>query len=174
MKLNDYLFILLGIGIGFLFQKHETPAVTVEVQPQTEAPDTLTDWQKLQMAIIFTESKGNPEARGHSNDIGLYQITPIYVREANRVAGTNYAHSDAFDPLKSVYMFQSVQDYHNPEHDQNKAIKLHNPGGDAIGYSAKVKQNLEYVNRMEAVRHTLIEYEYRKRNESTARGEGNL
>lgn len=113
---------------------------------------TLTEWQQLQLAIAITESKCNPNATGASQDVGVLQLRPIYVAEANRVGGTNYAHSDAYDPLKSLLMFRAVQDYHNPEHDQNKAIKLHNK---APWYARKVKDNLEFVQRYEAVRSLL-------------------
>lgn len=113
---------------------------------------TLTEWQQLQLAIAITESRCNPNATGASQDVGVLQLRPIYVAEANRVGGTNYAHSDAYDPLKSLLMFRAVQDYHNPEHDQNKAIKLHNK---APWYARKVKDNLEFVKRYEAVRSLL-------------------
>lgn len=113
---------------------------------------TLTEWQQLQLAIAITESRCNPNATGATQDFGILQLTPIYVKEANRVGGTEYAHEDAYDPLKSLSMFQAVQDYHNPEHDQNKAIKLHNK---APWYAQRVKDNLEFVQRYEAVRSLL-------------------
>ena len=59
---------------------------------------TLSPWEELQMAIIYTESRFDPTAVGTCQDFGLYQMTPIYVQEVNRVAGTDYAHTDAFDP----------------------------------------------------------------------------
>lgn len=127
---------------------------------------TLTEWQQLQLAIALTESRCNPSATGKTQDAGILQLTPIYVREANRVAGTDYAHGDAYDPLKSLYMFEAVQGRHNPERDADKAIELHNPGGASIGYPQKVKQNLELIKRIEAVRSALKEYEYRKSNEN--------
>lgn len=113
---------------------------------------TLTEWQQLQLAIAITESRCNPSATGKTQDFGILQLTPIYVKEANRVGGTEYAHEDAYDPLKSLSMFQAVQDYHNPEHDQNRAIKLHNK---APWYAQRVKDNLEFVQRYEAVRSLL-------------------
>lgn len=163
----------LGVAVMALAVKcsaHPQPEPTAEPEP---APivDTLSDWQMTQMAIMMTESRFNPKATGATQDAGIFQLTPIYVREANRIAGTDYAHNDAYDPLKSLYMFSAVQDHRNPEHDLNKAIKLHNPGGAAIGYPAKVKSNLEFIKRYEAARSAVKDYELRKSNADTARGE---
>lgn len=149
-------FFALGLSVGRHISRPEP------VEPVRVYADTLSSWQMLQMAIIFTESKGDPNATGKAGDAGIYQITPIFVKEANRIAGTDFIPEDAYNPLKSIHMFSVVQDYRNPEHDENRAIKLHNPGGAAIGYPQKVKQNLEFVKRMEAVRSALKEYELRK------------
>lgn len=121
---------------------------------------TLTEWQELQLAIAMTESRFNPEAKGATGDLGLLQITPIYAREATRLAkGTEYSHNDALDPRKSLEMFNVVQGYHNPTRDIAKAIRLHNPGGASIGYEAKVLANLKFIKRMEAAREAVMEYD---------------
>lgn len=111
--------------------------------------DTLSDWQVLQMAIIMTESRFNPSAVGTSNDYGVMQITPIYVKEVNRIAGTDYSHEDAFDIDKSLEMFALMQDYHNPDHLTDRALSLHNKGA---FYPKRVKENIELIRRMETVR----------------------
>lgn len=158
-------FSLIAIGI-IAANKETDQAKHQQVQFPAYAPaDTLSDWQALILAIALTESRCNPSATGKTQDAGVLQLTPIYVREANRVGGTDYAHDDAYDPLKSLYMFEAVQGAHNPGRDENKAIKLHNPGGALIGYPQKVKQNLELIKRIEAVRSAIKEYEYRKGNE---------
>lgn len=100
-------------------------------------------------AIIWTESKGNPDAVGSNGDYGLYQMTEPYVREVNRVAGTDYAHEDAFDPEKAVEMFALLQGYYNPEKDTDKAIYFHNKSD---AYKRKVTENLMLIERMEAAR----------------------
>lgn len=111
--------------------------------------DELTPWQELQMAIIFTESRCNPAALGANQDAGLYQLTPIYVQELNRVAGTDYTHADAFDPDKAVEMFNALQDHYNPGHDLDKAVYHHNKGE---AYRRAVLDNLAFVRRYEAAR----------------------
>lgn len=155
-KILTIFFVLMaGFVIGFVagWSAAQKEAPQMEQDTPTTAPfDTLSEWQALTLAIAITESKCNPSATGASQDVGVLQLRPIYVAEANRVGGTNYAHSDAYDPLKSLLMFRAVQDYHNPEHDQNKAIKLHNK---APWYAQRVKDNLEFVQRYEAVRSLL-------------------
>jgi hypothetical protein len=90
----------------------------------------LTDFELIELAIIWQESKANPNPK-HSDgqSEGILQITPIYVDEVNRILGYNkYTYADRKNPLKSHEMFLVVQNYHNPEKDVKKAVKLHNKG----------------------------------------------
>ena len=111
--------------------------------------DELTEWQMLQMAIIWTESKANPLAVGSSGDYGLYQMTDVYVREVNRIAGTDYAHEDAFVPEKAVEIFNTMQCAKNPHHDFELAVYFHNKSPQ---YLNRVRANLEFIRRYEAAR----------------------
>ena len=154
----------LSLGLTFgrfvteLAYKTKPPQVdTVFITPPPT--DTLSDWQALQLAIALTESRCNPDAVGKTNDGGLLQLTPIYIREANRLAGTNYTHEDAFDIAKSLEMFDIIQSHYNPEQDINKAIHLHNPNGNAVGYAHKVQANITLIQRLEAARKAVIEQE---------------
>jgi len=124
------------------------PKVEIIHEAPAPAPDTLTEWQQLQLALILTESKGDATAVGKNNDYGILQITPIFVAEANRISGMAYTHEDAFDIDKSLQMFSIVHDYYNPDHDIAKAIKVHNPGSSGYAY----RQNLELIRNMEAAR----------------------
>ena len=120
-------------------------------------PDVLNDWEILQMAIMKTESGFDPSVVGTSNDRGVMQITPIYVREVNRLLGENrYTHDDAFSVTKSIEMFNIMQSRKNPHNDMSRAVRGHNPGGSANGYSKKVKDNIEFIKRMEAARAEII------------------
>jgi len=118
----------------------------------TKMIDTLTQWQALQLAIALTESRFNPDAEGTADDRGILQIRPIYVAEVNRITGENYQPTDAFDIEKSLEMFALLQDYHNPEHDIDRAIWLHNK---SANYRRNVLDNLELIYRMERVRNAL-------------------
>ena len=119
-----------------------------------ESYHDLSEWEVLQMAIVMTESKGNPDAVGKTDDKGIMQITPIYVAEVNRLSGKGYSHDDAFSIEKSLEMFDIIQSRHNPEMDIDKAISLHNR---SKAYSYRVKQNMEIVRRMEAVRKAMYD-----------------
>ena len=91
----------------------------------------LTDFELIELAIIWQESKANPNPKHSDGESeGILQITPIYVKEANRILGKNkYTLHDRRNPLKSHEMFLVVQNYHNPEKDVKKAVKLHNKAG---------------------------------------------
>lgn len=114
--------------------------------------DTLTEWSLLKLAIIQTESQFNSRAIGTKQDRGLFQITPIYIKEVNRLLGEEkYSPEDAFNPDKSLEMFEIYQRFKNPTKDIDLAIKLHNPGA-GKWYSKKVKANLEYLKMYEYIR----------------------
>lgn len=117
-------------------------------------PDTLTDWQLLQLAIIWTESKADPAAVGSAGDSGILQLRPVYVAEVNRVAGTDYRPEDAFDPATALEIFDKMQAHYNPERDRDTAIRYHNKGD---GYRAAVLRNLELIRRYETARRLILE-----------------
>ena len=135
--------------------------------PVYQIPDTLSDWEALQMAIAFTESRFNPDAVGKTNDLGIYQITPIYVAEINRITQSNdFQHEDATDIAKAIMMFNTMQDIKNPRHDINTAIRLHNK---SPYYKKRVLENYTMIKRYEAMRLALLEYEKEKqKNTKTA------
>ena len=82
----------------------------------------LTDFELIELAIIWQETKANPNPRySDGKSEGILQITPIYVKEANRILGkSEYTIHDRRNPLKSHEMFLVVQNYHNPQKDVKK------------------------------------------------------
>lgn len=112
------------------------------LNPKTEEKyiiDTIPSWEVFTRALIQTESGGNPNAIGKTNDVGILQLTPIYVRDANRIAHSQYTLDDRYDVEKSLEMFTIINDHYNPDHDIDKAIQLHNPtAGD--WYMKRVKK----------------------------------
>lgn len=113
---------------------------------------TDVEWRRLRLAIAMTESGLNP-AVTNGDQYGLLQIRPVYVAEANRLAGEErFTHEDALDPALAMEMFDIVQGAHNPERDIRKAIKLHSSGGSGKGdsaYAAKTMRNLVTLQRLE-------------------------
>jgi hypothetical protein len=148
--LGGVLGIFVGYGLGFN-KERPVPELTGEIK------DTLSDYEILQLAIIYTESEGNPLAIGKNNDLGCLQITPVYVEEVRRITkDTLYHHTDAFCPKKSLEMFSIIQNYHNPEHDIDAAIRLHNR---APWYSQKVLKNVQRIKAYEEYRKLVKEGE---------------
>ena len=144
-------------GITYITKMKSTVKEEVKI-PEVIQPvlDTLSEWSTLQLAIAMTESEFNPKAVGKNMDYGIYQITPIYVKEVNRLLGDQvYTHNQAFDIEKSVEMFNILQSYKNPDQDINKAIYYHNK---ADWYRKRVLKNHETVKRYETLRAVLKNY----------------
>lgn len=129
-----------------------TTAILRERNRAVESP--LSEWQLLTLAIMYTESRFQPDATGKDGDRGVMQITPAYIREVNRLAGTHYRPEDAFDPATAVEIFERMQDYRNPDRSPDIALALHNRGA---GYRARVLENLELIRRYEAARKTITD-----------------
>ena len=168
MKINNdtaailaMAIFLVGLALGSWIGYNEGVQRTMEqleesLMEEDASGDTLSERDVLILAIAKTESDFDFNARGGSNDYGVFQLTPIFVKEANRIIGEEvYKHSDAFEPKKALEMVTIVQDHRNPTHDTATAIALHNPRGNAIGYADKVKGNMDWVKRYEEIR-TLI------------------
>ena len=103
------------------------------------------EWDVLIQALIIVESEGNQFAEGKTNDVGILQITPIYVKEVNRILNEKvYLLSHRTDIEKSLEMFEIYQSHHNPTRDILRAIKIHNPGA-GKWYTDKV---MEQFNRL--------------------------
>ena len=123
------ILILMLISIKLLFS---TDDIIKKIEQPTPTDLTyLTDFELIELAIIWQESKANPNPKYSDGESeGILQITPIYVKEVNRILGKNkYTLYDRRNPLKSHEMFLVVQNYHNPEKDVKKAVKLHNKAG---------------------------------------------
>ena len=115
--------------------------------------DELTDFDKLILAIAFTESRFRDDAIGKAGDFGQLQITPVYVREANRISGANFKHEDAFSIDSSHAMFGVIQGYYNPAHRIDEGIYYHNK---SANYRRVVMDNLAMIERYESLREKLI------------------
>ena len=169
-RIRDWLFLIVSLfalalltTLALLLHRpEEAPAEapaqevsTIELLRMHHARrDTLTEWQMLTLAIMYTESRFQPDALGTAQDSGILQLRPVYVREVNRVAGTDYAPEDAFDPSTAVEIFEAMNAYHNPDRDLDTAIALHNR---SAAYRARVLENLELIRRYEAARKLITE-----------------
>lgn len=105
-------------------------AVLITVALNAQTKQQLKKWMPVINAIAQVESGGNPKAVSKSGTyVGLLQIAPICVRECNRIVGKNkFTYNDRHSKEKSIEMFIVFQEYHNPEGNMEKAIRLWNSG----------------------------------------------
>jgi soluble lytic murein transglycosylase-like protein len=92
----------------------------------------MFDWNPIMNAIIEIESGGNPNAVG-GNSVGVLQITPITVEQCNIILRLKkslkrYELIDRKNIRKSKEIFILIQEYYNPQHNLEKAIRLWNGG----------------------------------------------
>lgn len=103
-----------------------------------EKDTIIDDWDIFIKALIWVESKGNKNAIGTKNDVGVIQITPIFLKDANRIVGYDkYKLSDRKDSLMSIEMFNVIQEHYNPMKDKHLALKIHNSKA-PVSYHTKV------------------------------------
>lgn len=134
--MKELKLFLLIIWISIIILLCSILVVSVKIIPEKQSIKTekqfipLTDFELIELAIIWQESKANPNPKYSDGESeGILQITPIYVKEANRILGrSEYTLHDRRNPLKSHEMFLVVQNYHNPKKDVKKAVILHNKG----------------------------------------------
>lgn len=141
MKRTDFKVVFalmaltaLAFSIVFNMKKISTSHTKAEAVVEEECIENEIDpWDLFVEAVIWRESRGNTNAIGDSGKaVGVLQIHPIMVREANRIIALKggdretYAYDDRYDREKSIEIFKIVQDYHNKEHDLLKALDIWN------------------------------------------------
>ena len=99
-------------------------------------------WNDFISALVWVESKGDCNAIGSKDDMGVLQIRTPIVDDCNRILGYNrFTYEDRLDSLKSVQMFNVIQDHYNPSHDKHFALKIWNSKA-PISYHRKVIRKL--------------------------------
>lgn len=106
------------------------------------------NWTKIINAIAQVESNNNPKAVGGGGSVGLLQITPVLVKDCNKILqkqnkSKRYSLADRYNAEKSKEMFIIIQEYYNPQHNVERAIRLWNGGP---RYSVKSTQR--YYNKV--------------------------
>lgn len=137
--------IILASFILFSFGTPNASVLTSGGIIQLSELKRPNDWEIFTAALIQVESKGDRFAKGKTQDVGIFQITPIYVKEVNRILGEEkYTLSCRTDIGKSMEMFMIYQNYHNPKLNINKAIRLHNPGA-GVDYKNKIVTQIKNI-----------------------------
>ncbi len=119
-------------------------------QDQAKGKSEDFDWNPVIDAIIWHESKGNPNAVCGPY-VGVLQIAPIMVRECNNILKSRgeqkrFTLKDRYSPEKSKEMFLVIMSKHNKENDIDKACRIWHGG---THYS--VKRTQRFVNEIHAI-----------------------
>lgn len=130
------LFVIATLVTGKREYKFETTMAeeTVSVANDQPVEKVADKWDKFIEAVIWKESRGDENAIGDNGKaVGVLQIHPIMVREANRILAMKdeskadyYKYDDRYSREKSIEMFKIVQDFHNKSHDFDKALQIWN------------------------------------------------
>lgn len=100
-------------------------------------------------SIIEIES-GNKNIAGLTGDVGVLQITKIFVDDVNRILGyKKFKYVDRWNKNKSIDMYYIVQRYYNPTYDFKIACYVHHR-------ATSGKENLKYFNKVKTKAMQLI------------------
>lgn len=147
--------LIIIILFTFLVNCNQKKAVLEQEKLEYPIPSQIDDWDILIEALIEIESEGNQYAVGKTNDLGILQITPIYVKEVNRILKEDfYFLEDRTDIDKSLEMFEVYQSHHNPSKNIRRAIKIHNPNA-GQWYTDKVMISFNRIKKQyETIRYS--------------------
>jgi len=136
-KIKLIVFCIIITAVPFVFLKyHESYKIIIKPKLIFKSSEKSTssekNWKKLIESIIMVESANNDSAINYGGCVGCMQITPIYIKEVNRINRLyknpeRYKLSDRYDRKKCIEMFNILQSHRNPTKDIHKAIRLHNP-----------------------------------------------
>mgnify|MGYP000851668701 FL=1 len=144
-KITIVLLIIPSIVVGSSETNKSYYGSAIHCKTVLVKEKTYDKWKTFIKALIQVESRGDSNAVGTKDDVGVLQITPVYVKEVNRILGRDEYHlNDRYSSVKSLQMFGILQDYYNPNHSIEKAIKLHNPTAN-IDYHDKIINKIKEI-----------------------------
>ena len=121
------LFFAFVVFAGVWSEKKKINAMVEFPEEEAVVNQDSLDWEDFTRALIWVESRGDSKAVGSKDDTGVLQITPILLKDCNRILKTErFTLEDRLDSLKSVEMFNIIQDHYNPQHDYHWALKIWN------------------------------------------------
>jgi hypothetical protein len=99
------------------------------------------------------ESEYNNNAVSSVGAKGYFQMTPIYVKEVNRVHKTHFTFDQVTDFDKAYEIFDLMQKAHNPNYNMDKALELHN--GKHAWYNKRVYREMMNIRMYEDMRNKI-------------------
>lgn len=139
--------ILLGVLAysGVWLEKKKINTLVEFPEKEVVVNQDSLDWEDFTRALIWVESRGDSKAVGSKDDTGVLQITPILLQDCNRILKTErFTLEDRLDSLKSVEMFNIIQDHYNPQRDFHLALKIWN-GKAPLSYHRKVMDKFNEI-----------------------------
>lgn len=119
-------------------KQNEISFMLVEDIIRDDIRDSI-EWNTFMLAVAMEESRWNANAE-NGNAVGFLQITPICVKECNRILGRDtFSLEDRWSQKHSVEMWNVIQNHHNPTHDHDKALEIWNPN-----HSEQYAMNIQY------------------------------
>lgn len=133
--LFTFILLMCAVHTHYTPSRCRSPELLMRIEKQAA-------WELFIFALIEVESGGDSTCIGMANDVGILQITPICVREVNRILGMQiYVLSDRYSVKKSLEMFNIIQHHKNPQLDIHLAAKIWNPRAPE-SYYEKIERNL--------------------------------
>lgn len=146
LKWTATLLLLGVLGYsGVWLEKKKINAMVEFPEEEVVVNQDSLDWEDFTRALIWVESRGDSKAVGSKDDTGVLQITPVLLQDCNRILKTErFTLEDRLDSLKSVEMFNIIQDHYNPQHDYHLALKIWN-GKAPLSYHRKVMDKFNEI-----------------------------
>lgn len=146
------LAISLAVNIfGAVYLNKVKAPATIQAQAELIAQaDTLSEWDIFTLALMKVESEYNNNAVSSVGAKGYFQMTPIYVKEVNRVHKTNFTFDQVTDFDTAYEIFDLMQQAHNPDYNMDKALELHN--GKHAWYNRRVYNEMKNIQQYEEMR----------------------
>lgn len=120
----------------------------------TSSPDGVERGNTLVDAVMYVESRNNPNAWNKREDAcGVLQIRPIMINDVNRILSKKntpkvYTLNDRWNKTKSIEIFYIIQEYYSPNGTPERIARVWNGGPNGykkpqtLAYWHKVKQHL--------------------------------
>lgn len=158
MKKNTLIIVVLALSIltnivslSYIRNIKSTSGQLTEAEEeQVFEADTLSDWDIFTLALMKVESEYDNNAVSSVGARGYFQMTPIYVREVNRVHHTDFTFSQVTDFETAYEIFDLMQQAHNPEYNMVRALELHN--GKHKWYNKRVFNAMNQIKLYEEMR----------------------
>ena len=124
--MKTIIFTIIGVMAGYGFNTVTSHGQAVEVPPFPLQKPSAPFLDKLLDAIEQVESGGNPRAIGDNGQaVGSFQLWPIMVDDANRIANLRYSYDDRYCPVKSREITRIVIKHYSKGMPEDKWAIIH-------------------------------------------------